>query len=140
MNANDVGLYRDDGLGVLRNLSRPQVDKNRKYLIKIFKDCGLSITCQTNIKIADFLDIRLNLNNSSIGPYMKPNNNPVYINKESNHPPNVLDKLTKSISRRISDISSSEEIFHDSKRIYEKAFNDSGFNERLTYTTRHLRR
>ena len=30
MNPNDVGLYRDDGLGVLRNLSGPQVDKKRK--------------------------------------------------------------------------------------------------------------
>ena len=45
-----------------------------------------------------------------------------------------MDKLTKSISRLISHISSSEEIFHDSKRVYEKALNDSGINERLTYT------
>ena len=30
MNPNDVGLYRDDGLGVLRNLSGPQVDKKRR--------------------------------------------------------------------------------------------------------------
>ena len=33
-----AGLYRDDGLGILRNLSGPEVDRIRKRIIKIFKD------------------------------------------------------------------------------------------------------
>ena len=135
MNINDVGLYRDDGLGVMRNLSGPETDRKRKDLINIFKDCGLSITCETNLKIVNFLDIQLNLENNTIRPYMKPSNNPVYINKHSNHPPNILQKLPKSISRRISDISSNENIFKDSITIYENALKSSGFNENLTYTT-----
>ena len=37
-NQNDVGLYRDDGLGILRNLSGPQIERVRKEIIKISKN------------------------------------------------------------------------------------------------------
>ena len=57
VNSIDIGLYRDNGLGVLKNLSGPEIDRKRKEVIRKFKECGLSITCQTNIKIANFLDI-----------------------------------------------------------------------------------
>ena len=36
-NQSDVGLYRDDGLGILRNLSGPQIERVRKE-IKISKE------------------------------------------------------------------------------------------------------
>ena len=48
-NQNDFGLYRDDGLRILRNLSGPQIERVRKDIIKIFKECGLSITTKTNL-------------------------------------------------------------------------------------------
>ena len=32
------GLYRDDGLGVLRNYSGPTSRKKRKKIVKVFKD------------------------------------------------------------------------------------------------------
>ena len=62
MNKKDFGLYRDDGLGILRNTSGPEADRKRKSIIKIFKECGLSITCEVNKKIVDFLDVRFNSN------------------------------------------------------------------------------
>ena len=34
-NQNDIGLYRDDGLGILRNLSGPQIERVRKEIIKM---------------------------------------------------------------------------------------------------------
>ena len=46
MNKKDFGFYRDDGLGILRNTSGPEADQKRKNIIKIFKECGLSITCE----------------------------------------------------------------------------------------------
>ena len=79
----DFVLYRVDGLGILRNTSQPEADRKRKNIIKIFKECGLSITCQINKKIA-FLDARFNLNDQTYEPYRKPNNEPLYINKQSN--------------------------------------------------------
>ena len=32
-----VGLYRDDGLGVLKNISGPQIDRKRKKITAVFK-------------------------------------------------------------------------------------------------------
>ena len=55
----DSSLYRDNGLGILQNLSGPQMERVRKDIIQIFKECGLSITTKTNLKVVQFLDIRL---------------------------------------------------------------------------------
>ena len=56
LNKKNLLLYRDDGLGILRKTSRPEADRKRKNIIKIFKECGLSITCEVNKKTVDFLD------------------------------------------------------------------------------------
>ena len=39
----NFGLYRDNGLILLRNLNGQQMDKKRTTFIKIFKDIGFSI-------------------------------------------------------------------------------------------------
>ena len=95
MRKENVGLYRDDGLGILRNLSGPEVDRMRKRIIKIFKDCGLNITIKMNLKTVDFLDVRFDLVNNTYQPYRKPNNEPVYIHKPSNHPPQYFKRTSK---------------------------------------------
>ena len=59
----NAGLYREDGLCILRNLSGPEVERIRKRIIKIFNDCGLNITIKMNFKIVDFLDVRLDFVN-----------------------------------------------------------------------------
>ena len=46
---NSIGLYRDDGLGVFDKLSGPQIVQRKKKIIKILKDCTLSITVTSNI-------------------------------------------------------------------------------------------
>ena len=61
------------------------------------------------------------------------NDEPLYINKHSNHSPSVLRQLPKSISKWISEISSNEVIFKQSVPIYEKAVKDSAFNDKLIY-------
>ena len=94
----NVGLYRDNGLGVLRNLSDPEIERIRKIIIKIFKDCGLNIPIKMNLKTVDFLDARFDLVNNTYQPYRKRNNEPIYINKRSNHPPNILKELPKAIN------------------------------------------
>ena len=99
----NVGLYRDDGLGIIRNSSGPEIDRMRKQIIKVFKECGLNIVIKMNLKTVDFLDVRFNLTNNTYEPYRKPNNEPVYININSNHPPpppppNILKELPKSNS------------------------------------------
>ena len=51
----NTGLYRDDGRGLVENMSGPAVERNKKELVKIFKNNGLSITAKTNIKQPTFL-------------------------------------------------------------------------------------
>ena len=36
----NIGLYRDDGLGVFENLSGPQIERKKKKIINVSKDCG----------------------------------------------------------------------------------------------------
>ena len=131
---NSVGLYRDDGLGVLKNLSGPETERKKKAIVKLFKDCGLRITIQANLRIVNFLDVELNLDTSTYQPYRKPDNNPIYLDKNSNHPKTVLDQLPKSIAKRISDISSNESVFNKSIPLYQEALKKSAFKEKLCYT------
>ena len=131
---NSVGLYRDDWLGVLMDLPGPKTEKLKINVAKIFKDCWLSITSKTNLKIVDYLDVIFDLQNNSSKPCRKPDNLLVYIHKHSKHPPAILNKLPKSIAKRISDLSSSENIFHDAIPVYKEASQKSGFTSNLVYT------
>ena len=55
-----TGLSRNDRLACFRYTSGPQADRIRKDFIKIFKeDFDLSITCETNLKVVNFLDVTL---------------------------------------------------------------------------------
>ena len=87
---NHSGLYRDDGLILLRNTTGPKMDRIRKDVIKTFKDVGFKIDIKTNLKVVDFLDATFNLSNGTYKPYKKPNDTLVYINTSSNHPPQVI--------------------------------------------------
>ena len=128
-----IGLYRDDGLAVFKDISGSRTDSIRKEITSIFKELGLNITIDSNLKITNFLDITLNLNNGKHYPYRKPNDRPMYIHKQSNHPPNIIKNLPASISRRISDISYDEEIFKKASPAYIDALKSSGYTEGITY-------
>ena len=43
---SDIGLFRDDGLGILYNVSKPELERKKKAIITAFKGYGLSITIQ----------------------------------------------------------------------------------------------
>ena len=73
----NVGLYRDDGLGILQNYSVPEEQKRK--IIEIFKSCRLYITVKANLKTADFLDVCLDLVNNTYQLYRKPNSETVDI-------------------------------------------------------------
>ena len=128
-----VGLYRDDGLAVFKSHSGPETERKRKEIIKTFNTYNLSITIETNIRVVNFFDTTFDLINNIYKPYRKPNDNPVYINKNSNHPPTVLRQLAKSVSKRISETYSNEQIFKESISIYKEALKKSGFYVKLEY-------
>ena len=47
--AQNIGLYRDDGLCCFENISGPDSQKIKKNFLKIFKSNGLSITVECNL-------------------------------------------------------------------------------------------
>ena len=132
----NVGSYRGDGIGILRNSLGPEIERKRKQIIRIFKSCGLNITVKTTLKKVDFFDVRLDLINNTYQPNRKPNSETVYINKHSKYPPNILKELPKAINKRITDISCNQDIFDAAKSTYEQALSKSGFNEELKYNNK----
>ena len=56
-NKTDFGLYRDGGLGVVKNKSGPEIEKIKKNIQKIFKENKSDIVIQCNIKIVNYLDV-----------------------------------------------------------------------------------
>ena len=118
INKEDCGLYRDDGLLILQNVNGQQIHWMRKNIIKTFKDIAFAIDVETNLKIVGFLDTTFNLNNGTYRPYKKPNNLLWYINKSSNHPPQIINQLQKKINESLSRKSSNEEVFNSSKYLY----------------------
>ena len=125
-NHNNIGLYRDDGLAVFENTSGPQSEKNKKTFQKIFKNKGLDIIINCNMKIVNYLDVTLNLNDGSYRPYKKPNDETNYIHVNSDHPPSILKQLPVSIEKRLSSLSSSKEIFEETAPYYEKYLSNCG--------------
>ena len=118
----NIGLYRYDGLGIFKNMSGPEVERNKKDLMRIFKSTGLSITVKTNLKIPNFLNIHFEIKDNIYQPYKKLNDEPLYINKNSNHPLTDIKQILKAISKQVSDISSSREIHDQNISYYQDAF------------------
>ena len=118
---NKIGLYRDDGLGCFQNLSGPE------------SECNLQIT--------DFLDVTFDLRTDKYYPYRKDNNQLLYINKQSNHPPTIIKQIPSMVSGRISDISCNKEYFDKAAPAYNNALKFSGFNktrDELVSKCRHM--
>ena len=130
-----IDLYRDDWLGCFQNLSGPESEKVKKKLWKIFKESRLSIDVECNLQITDFLDVTFDLRTDKYYLYRKDNNQLLYINKQSSHPPTITKKLPSMISRRISDISCKKEYFDKAAPAYNNALKISGFNENIEFTS-----
>ena len=130
---NNIGLYRDDGLALIEGTSLRIADKARKDLCSAFQEFGLKITAEVNYKTVNFLDITLNLANESYKPYRKPNNEILYIHKESNHPPSVTKHLPAAINRRIASLSSDKQAFDSVAHAYDNALKQSNYKTKLQY-------
>ena len=57
----------------------------------------------------------------------------MYINVDSNHPPSIIKQITSFINRRLSNLSSDEEVFLSNIQPYREALKKSGFRDGLTY-------
>ena len=92
-----------------------------KKVKEIFIKEGLSIEVQHGMISTDFLDVTLNLEKNEYRPYRKPNDFPLYIDTQSNHPPMIIKQIPAMITKRISSLSSNQQVFNEEKSIYVKA-------------------
>ena len=85
------------------------------------------------MKIVNYLDVTLNLNDGSYRPYKKPNEETNYIHVNSDQPPSILKQLPKSIKKQLSSLSSSKQIFEETASYYEQQLSNCGYKEKLNY-------
>ena len=62
-NQKNVGLYRDHGLAVSKNISGPQAGKVKNDFQNIINKNNLNVIVKCNLKIVDYQDITLNFSN-----------------------------------------------------------------------------
>ena len=110
INNTDMGLYRDNGLIIIRKPNGLILDNFRKRISNTLKLLGFKSTIHTNLKTVNFLDTTLNLTNCTYKPYIK-DNTPIYINTSSNYSPSITKQIPKSISHRLSSNSSNINIY-----------------------------
>ena len=96
---NNFGLYRGDGLVVVKNMSGPQSEKVKKELQVLLKEFGLNSIIECN---------KTTVLDRTYKPYQKPENTLQYIHKESNQPPNIIKQIAITIETRGSNYSSNE--------------------------------
>jgi hypothetical protein len=132
MNKEQMGLYRDDGICVIKG-GGPEVEKTKKKIHKIFQEERLSITMEGNTTSVDFLDVVMDLSSGTHKPYIKPNANTRYVSQMSSHPPAILRSIPESVSKRLSVISSGVEQFDQEVRHYQTAMEESGYTDQLTF-------
>ena len=89
LDKDSMGLYRDDGLWVVRG-SGPEVERIKKKIIKIFQEEKLKVTIDPSTKIVEFLDVVMDLTSGTHKPFTKPNLRTKYVSMMSSHPPNIL--------------------------------------------------
>ena len=84
---------------------------------RLFKEYDLEIIAESNQNFVNYQDVTLNLKDSTLRPYHKPDDQMQYIHTESNHPPprpqNIIKDIPAFIKTRLSNQSSTEIIFKE---------------------------
>ena len=120
-----MGLYRYDGIIYIPDSNSLKTSSIQKKIIRAFKLLEFRIQIASNLKIVDFLDVTLNLNNGTFKLFSKNDSAPRYINISSNHPRLVLRQIPNAVNQRINKLSSGRKIFEENKSRYDDALKDS---------------
>jgi hypothetical protein len=140
------GLYRDDGLAVVKASAKCNLMKIEQRVRQVLKGIGFDITIESGLASTDFLDVNLDLRHDSFSPYRKPNSNLVHVHEYSNHPPSVTRAIPKMVIQRLCRLSKDKPTFDNSAREYLDELKSSGYDieglsfERPTSSKRKRRR
>ena len=108
-----------------------QVETIKKTICDTFRKHGLEITVEANKKIVQFFDVECNLEEETFKPFIKPNDVPLYVHINSNHPPAITKNIPEAINKRLSALSSDEKTFSSIIPIYQEALKKSSYNHNL---------
>ena len=86
---HSIGLYHDDGVGVLQKLSPPKLAQSKMKIIKISKGSWLSITTILNVTSLDFPHIT-SWKRTLTSSYKNSNNDPKDTDNDLNYPSQIL--------------------------------------------------
>ena len=73
--------------------------------LRPYKFLGFKIEISSNIKVAHFLDITLNLSDNAYRPFLKTDQYPSYIRVNSNHLNSIIKQVPKAVNTIISRLS-----------------------------------
>ena len=85
LQGENVELFCDDGLSVVKQIAGPELKRKRKKNIKIFKKYGLALPITTNPFEVNFLDIQFRLLHGTFKSYQKTINDPIYVHENSDY-------------------------------------------------------
>ena len=74
------------------------------------------------------------MNDDTYCPFQKPHKETTYSHVESDHPSQNIKKIPRSTGKRLPHLSSTKEIFENSKDFYEQRLLQCTYNEKLNYT------
>jgi hypothetical protein len=107
------GLYRDDGLAVIKNKRRCNLMKIEQQIRRVLCEIGFKITIESGLVSTDFLDVNLDLSLNSFSPFRKANSKIMYVNKQSNHPPSITKSIPKMVVGRLCRLSKDEVTYNN---------------------------
>ena len=81
----ESGLYRDDNLGVVETTER-NAEKIRQKIIDVTREMCLKIISKANVKVVEFLDVKLDLENETFRPFTKLGDRTKYVKSSSFNP------------------------------------------------------
>ena len=80
-----------------------------------------------------YIYITLDFNTGKFKPSSKLSTTPLYVQSQSNHPPNILRNIPVAINRRLSSVSSDHEVFNEASAPYQEALRKSGYAFKLEF-------
>ena len=88
---------------------------------------------EANKNSVQFLDVEFDLKQESFKLFIKPGDVPLYVHKLSNHPQVVLKNIPAAVNKRISALSSNEEMFLSVAPLFQEALKKAGYTNKLEF-------
>ena len=80
-----------------------------------------------------YFDVYFDLYNGLYKPYRRPRNETIYLSRHSNHPPVIIEQPLKTITKRISVLSSRKDIFDKAAPLFNTAMRSANYAKNITY-------